>query len=258
MAKDMKSVESWFGLSGTTAVVTGADGLLGRACAKALADCGASVIGVDLKFEKKSESQVVLDVTSPQAITSFFSGLSQLAPGTKRWVFVNCAYPRTENWGKLGFENVTFEDWDANVRMHLGSAFQLTKESVLFMKKNGGGSLLNFGSIYGQRGPDLSIYEGTSIQNPVPYAAIKAGITGLTRYVATAFGDKAIRANVICPGGIENGQPGTFVQAYEDRTPLGRMGTPEDIAGLVAFLAGPSAEYITGQTISVDGGWTAW
>ena len=250
------STQKWFGLQDTTCVVAGAAGLLGAAVARALTECGAQVIGLDR--EKGEYVQEVLDVTDEKSLQGFFSRLSQRPEKGRRWVFANVSYPRTPDWGTLGFENFTLEKWNQNVEMHLGSCFHFTQQAVDFLKAQKGGSIINFGSIYGLVGPDLRVYSGTSMQNPVAYAAIKAGTIGLTRYVATAFGKDGIRANVICPGGIENQQPASFVEAYNNRTPLGRMGTPDEIAGAVAFLAGPAAKYISGQVLAVDGGWTAW
>lgn len=259
MPKFSSKIESWFGLKNTAVVVAGANGLIGMAVAKALQECGARVIEIDLQFDNQAETiQIPMDLTDPKSLTDFFEKLEDLSPNTQRWAFVNCAYPRTENWAQLGFENVTLDDWNLNLSLNLGSSFHFTKESVLFLKKHGGGSIINLGSIYGLQGPDLSVYQGTSMKNPVPYSAIKAGIVGLTRYVATVYGCEGIRANVICPGGIRNGQPDSFIQSYEAKTPLGRMGTPNDIAGVVAFFVSHAADYITGQVISIDGGWTAW
>ncbi len=254
-------ISSWFGLEGTVCVVAGASGLLGKVSCRALADCGAQVVALDVSFaEKVPGENLVVDLTQEQAVNSFFKDLesSKHFKGVKDRVFINCSYPRTENWSKLAFENVTLDDWNRNLELHLGSTFLFTQKSARFLDKSGGGSIINFGSIYGSVGPDLSVYEGTSMTMPSPYAAIKAGAVALTRFVATTYGGKNIRANVICPGGIENGQPESFVRNYSRRTPMGRMGTPAEIAGVVAFLSGPAARYITGQVITVDGGLTAW
>lgn len=257
-----RKIDEWFGLEGTTCVVLGANGLLGRACVRAMLDAGAQVIAADLVFDgadsgSDDSTRVKLDATKDGELKKFFSDLHSKKSGAKRWAFINCSYPRTSNWGKLGFENVTLEDWNKNVELHLGSAFRFSQEAVLFLKGSGG-SLINFGSIYGQNGPDMSLYAGTSMENPSPYSAIKSGIVGITRYIATRYGSENIRANVVCPGGIENSQSTSFVKNYVEKTPLKRMGHPRDIAGMVAFLVGPSAEYITGQVFLVDGGWTAW
>jgi len=252
------TLDSWFGLSGTTCVVAGAEGLIGKSITAALRAAGADVISLD---PNAPDSDSRIDITDDLSLDGFFTNLRTVrkkASGVSNWAFVNCSYPRTPNWGTLDFENCTEQDWNRNVELHMGSAFRFSRKAVEFLKDCGGGSLINFGSIYGVVGPDHGLYEGTSMKNPAAYAAIKAGIIGLTRYVATTYGPKNIRANVICPGGIENKQPDSFVSAYEKRTPLGRMGRPDDIAGAVAFLVGPSGRYITGQTLVIDGGWTAW
>ena len=116
-----------------------------------------------------------------------------------------------------------------------------------------GGNIINLASIYGELGPDWSIYEGTNIANPAAYSASKGGIIQLTKWLATSYAPY-IRANAISPGGIFRDQPKSFVNKYSKRVPLGRMATEEDLKGVIAFLASDAASYVTGQTIRVDGG----
>jgi NAD(P)-dependent dehydrogenase (short-subunit alcohol dehydrogenase family) len=251
--------ENLFDLKQVTCVVAGANGLLGNSCVHALIKSGATVIGLDLEVKKAEATHVYsVDITNEAQVIAFFQEFSQGIVETESWAFVNCSYPRTPHWGTLNFENISQKDWDDNVRLQLGSSFVFTREAVKFLKTRKGGSIVNFSSIYGLVGPDMKIYEGTSMVNPAPYASIKSGIIGLTRYVATVYGSYDIRANVLCPGGIQNEQPESFIKAYEAKTPLGRMGTPEDIAGVVAFLVGPAAKYLNGAVIPVDGGFTVW
>jgi len=251
------NIEKWFGLEGLTAVVAGASGTIGSACAQALYDCGAKVIGFDADVKDNLPGKnIKLDITAASELDKFITGLRD--EKGEAWAFINCSYPHTAKWGSLAFENVSADEWNQNVQLHLGSAFYFTQKAVEFLKERGGGSIINFGSIYGLVGPNLEIYSGTNMTNAAPYSAIKAGIIGLSRYVATVYGEKNIRANVVAPGGLKSSQPDSFVKSYEKHTPLRRMGTTEDIAGVVAFLVGPSAKYITGQVIAVDGGWTAW
>ena len=117
--------------------------------------------------------------------------------------------------------------------------------------------LYNVSSIYGLDGPDHSLYEGTSMGNPAAYAASKGGMIQLTRWLSTTLAPH-IRVNSISLGGVFRNQPQLFVERYEKRTPLGRMATGEDFKGVIAYLASDLSKYVTGQDISVDGGWTAW
>ena len=90
------------------------------------------------------------------------------------------------------------------------------------------------------------------------YSASKAALWGLTKYLATYWGDKGVRVNAVTPGGAYSGQNETFVARYAQRVPLGRMAEPRDIAGAVVFLAGDASAYVTGHNLVVDGGLTAW
>lgn len=141
--------------------------------------------------------------------------------------------------------------------MHLSSYSWISRKICLIMKNQKGGSLINFGSIYGEVGANFNIYKGTKMTSAFAYSAIKGGIANLSRYLASYFGEYNVRVNTICPGGIFDNQDKTFVKNYETQTPLKRMGKPEDIAPTVLFLASDASSYITGAIIMVDGGWTA-
>ena len=142
--------------------------------------------------------------------------------------------------------------------MHLNGYFLCCQQIAKQMKKQKSGSIINFSSIYGIVAPNFSIYDGANFTMPAAYSAIKGGIITFTRYLATYFAEYGIRANVICPGGILDNQNKNFIKNYEEKTPMKRMGKPEDIVGSVVFLASDASSYMTGVTIIVDGGWTTW
>ena len=149
------------------------------------------------------------------------------------------------------------ELWRADVDAHLNGYSFCCREAARAMRTNKRGSIINFGSTYGMVAPDFSIYADLDMTTPAAYAAIKGGIINLTRFLASYYGKDGIRVNCVSPGGIANNQPEVFVQRYVSKTPLGRMGTPRDIAGAVVFLAADASAYVTGHNLVVDGGWTA-
>ena len=119
------------------------------------------------------------------------------------------------------------------------------------------GSIINMASIYGVVGADFNVYEGTNMTMPAAYSAIKGALVNFTRYVASYFGPQQVRVNTVSPGGIFDNQNEIFVNNYCKKVPMRRLGTPEDIAPTVAFLLSDDSQYITGQNLIVDGGWTA-
>jgi NAD(P)-dependent dehydrogenase (short-subunit alcohol dehydrogenase family) len=112
-------------------------------------------------------------------------------------------------------------------------------------------------SIYGVVGADFSVYDGTTMTMPAAYSAIKGALVNFSRYVASYLGPNQVRVNTVSPGGIFDNQNEIFVSNYCKKVPMRRLGTPEDIAPTVAFLLSDDSQYITGQNLIVDGGWTA-
>lgn len=256
----MAEYDSLFRLNGKTVMLTGGYGLIGSAMAKALAEYGATVYIADINDGKASGISdssikfVPMDITDEAGVESAVHEIHTCSGRID--ILINSAYPRTPDWG-LKFDRIPLDSWKKNLNDHLGGYFTTCQKVAERMKLDGGGSIINIGSIYGVVAPDFSIYEGTEMTMPAAYSAIKGGIIALTRYIATCYGPYHVRANVISPGGIFDHQPESFVAHYVARTPLGRMGTPKDIAGTAVYLASDASSYITGQNIIVDGGWTA-
>jgi NAD(P)-dependent dehydrogenase (short-subunit alcohol dehydrogenase family) len=144
-----------------------------------------------------------------------------------------------------------------NVDLQLNSYCLLGEHAAQAMAQRRGGSIINIASIYGMVGPDFHVYEGTEMTMPAAYSAVKGGVIAHTRFLASRYGASGVRVNAICPGGVAAGQPASFVNAYEMRTPLGRMAQAEEIGPPTVFLASNASSYITGAVLPVDGGWTA-
>lgn len=252
-----------FSLKNKIAVVAGGAGLIGKPVSIGLAQAGAKVYiadidektGIKLEKQNKNLKWIKIDITDIKSVNSCIKKI--VKEDKKIDIWVNCAYPRTSDWSAK-FEDVKYESWKKNVDMHLNGYFLCCQKIAEQMKKQKKGVIINFGSTYGVVGPDFSIYEKTNLTMPAAYSAIKGGIINFTKYLATYLAKYNIRVNAICPGGIYDNQSNNFMKKYEEKTPMKRMGKPEEIAGPVIFLASDAASYITGHILMVDGGWTAW
>ena len=255
-----------FNLEGKVAVVTGGAGLIGEELVRGLAEFGAVTVIADVDKTKgsrlakklgKNYKNVFfryLDITNERSVSLLIDFLGKKYKHIDIWI--NNAYPRTRDWGAR-LESVSTRSWKKNVDMHLNGYFICCRKIAEFMKKQGRGSIINFGSIYGVTGPDFSIYEGTSMTLPAAYSAIKGGIINFTRYLASHYGKYNVRVNCVSPGGVYNGQAKAFVKKYSARTPLKRLALPGDIVGGVIYLASDAGKYVTGHNLLIDGGWTA-
>lgn len=265
----MRSVHELMSLTGRVALVTGGAGHLGRTICETLAEQGAAVavldkagslpvaedlaarygiasLGLDLDLADEARLKTV-----PQHIVDVLGGLDILVNNA---AFVGSS--GLSGW-VVPFPEQTVDTWRRAMEINLTTIFALSQAAVPFMSRGTRGSIINLASIYGVLGPDWTLYEGTGMGNPAAYAASKGGLIQFSRWLATTVAP-SIRVNVISPGGVARGQPETFRQRYEARTPLRRMACEEDFKGIVAFLAGDASSYVTGQNILVDGGWSAW
>ena len=137
--------------------------------------------------------------------------------------------------------------------------FFITKHFINLLTKNKKSVILNTSSIYGKVSPNKYIYESMGINSPIGYATTKAAIIGFTKYLATHYGDKGLRANILIPGGIQSkGQPKKFRKNYIKLTPLKRMALKNEYKEAILFLVSDASSYMTGSEFIVDGGWTAW
>ncbi|MCB0791916.1 MAG: SDR family oxidoreductase [Flavobacteriales bacterium] len=258
-------------LDGRVALVTGGGGHIGAACADALAELGATVALVDLDAAAcQSAAQDIAERRGVETLTlaadlaqedqvRALPGEVEAQLGRLDILVASAAFVGTSDltgWA-VPFAEQETDTWRAALEVNLTSVFALAQEAAPLLAAHGKGSIVTIGSIYGVAGPDERLYTGTGLGNPAAYAAAKGGLGQFTRWLSTVLAP-AVRANMVSPGGIARGQDPAFVERYVSRTPLGRMGTEDDVKGAVAFLAGDAAAYVTGQNILVDGGWTAW
>ena len=267
----MKTVAELMDLRGRTALITGGTGHIGSAMGEALAELGASIAilgrstdACTTVSERLSNAFGVR--TMPFAVDLADEAAVRAVPGrvvdafgSLDVIIHSAALVGTaglKGWA-VPFEEQSAATWRAALEVNLTSAFVLVQSASEALAARGRGSVIMVGSIYGVVGPDLGLYENTSLGNPAAYAASKGGLLQLTRWLSTVLAPR-VRVNMLTPGGVERGQPDAFRERYLRRTPLGRMANEEDLKGAAAFLATDLSAYVTGQNLIVDGGWTAW
>jgi NAD(P)-dependent dehydrogenase (short-subunit alcohol dehydrogenase family) len=263
----MKSLKELMDLRGRVALITGGAGHIGQAAAEALIELGARVALLDLDAMTCRERAIALgtdvlalpcDLADEQATRKVVRSAIDALGGLD--ILIHCAAyvgaTQMPGWA-VPFEQQAVVAWDSALRVNLTSAFVIAQESKEFLGASGHGSVILFSSIYGIVGPDMSLYEGTSMANPAGYGVSKGGLLQLTRYLAVVLAP-CIRVNAISPGGVWRSQPEAFRERYKARTPLKRMAIEEDLKGAVAYLSSDLSAYVTGHNLVVDGGWTAW
>lgn len=266
----MDSVKTLMSMEGRRVLITGATGALGYVIADTMAELGADLLLVD---RPESDFKSLLDVLSRHGERQLFCLPCDLESQNERDSLVslakasgginvlinNAAFVGTsglQGWA-LPFEQQSVETWRRAMEVNVTAAFDLSKQFAESLRSTGNASIINVGSIYGLLGPNWGLYEGTTMANPAAYAASKGGLIQLTRWMATTLAPQ-IRVNCISPGGISRNQPEAFVKRYEAMTPLGRMAVEDDFRGAFAYLASDLSNYVTGQNLTVDGGWSAW
>lgn len=254
----------YFNLSNKRIFVVGGSGLIGFTLCNVLKELGAKVFNLDI-FNKKNKNIefVKFDVSKISKIEQNLNLLFKRF-GTPD-VLVNCSYPASKEWGKGSFAEIKQKTISENLDLHLNTYIWIARIVAEQMrKKKIMGNIVQLGSHYGVIGQNNQIYKGTNMNENMVYSAIKGGIISNVRQMSVYYGKYGIRVNCVCPGGIKGhvkgkktGQPKKFVQNYSNRTPLGRLASPIEIAPAIAFLCSNEASYITGITLMIDGGWTA-
>jgi NAD(P)-dependent dehydrogenase (short-subunit alcohol dehydrogenase family) len=267
----MKTLNHLMDLSGRIALITGGAGHIGSVAAEALAEMGATAVLLDRNQSacnaaaERISGKVgipvatrVIDLASDEDIRLIPDWVDQ--EFGRLDILVHCAAfvgtSSLKGWA-VPFPQQDVNSWRQAMDVNLTSVFLLSQCCAPALAVSGNGSILAVSSIYGMVGPDWRLYEGTGMGNPAAYAASKGGLLQLVRWMATTLAPE-VRVNAISPGGVWRNQDKTFEDKYKARTPLGRMATEEDLKGAVAYFASDLSAYVTGQTLAVDGGWTAW
>jgi NAD(P)-dependent dehydrogenase (short-subunit alcohol dehydrogenase family) len=247
-------------------VVTGGAGLLGQAFVHKLLEHKATVVIAEKDIKsaynfkstlatqlQKSCDIVEMDITSSSSVKLAVKYIS--AKYGRIDGLVNNAYPRNENYGAKFFD-VKYDDFCENLSVNIGGYFLCSQQFSLFFKKQGFGNIVNIASIYGCIAPKFEIYEGLDMTMPVEYAAIKSSLIHLSKFMAKEFKGLNIRVNCISPGGIYDGHSEQFSKAYSKYCTNKGMLDPSDISGTLVFLLSSASNYINGQNIVVDDGFT--
>jgi 2-hydroxycyclohexanecarboxyl-CoA dehydrogenase len=231
------------------AVVTGGAGAIGAATVRALAGAGMRVV-VCARTEEaavsvaEGDEAFAGDLDDPGSVDAMAAAIAAAGPVD---VLVNCA-----GWGEVQpFLETTPETWDTMLAVNLRAAIQLTHAFLGQMAERGWGRVVFVGSDAGRVGS----------RNEAVYAAAKGGINAFAKSIAHEVARRGVTSNVVSPGPTETPRLATYREANPEkmapllrRIPLGRVGAPEDVAAVVAFLCSDAASYITGQVISVNGG----
>lgn len=247
-------------------LVTGGAGYLGSAITAALDAAGARVICCDLPGKSgalvqsarlKRTTPVDANLDTAAAVEGFMARL--LASHGIPDGVVHLAFSSSSG---QTFESLAPDIFSSTLTQSLTPAFALCRAAAEAMKPRGRGSVVLFSSMYGVVAPDPRIYRAPMKPNPVDYGVSKAGILQLARYCAVHYGPHGLRFNCITPGPFPNpkvqAEHPAFIADLDRKTALNRVGRNDEIVGPALFLLSDAASYVTGHSLVVDGGWTAW
>jgi len=268
-----------FSLAGRVVVITGGAGLIGVRHAEAIAAAGGTPVIADRRGgEADAVAQaiaaafavptlgVAVDVSSEASVRALFDSVMMRFGRVDALVNNAANNPKVEDASSAfsRLEDFPLEQWNADIAVGLTGAFLCAKVFGTAMAAAGRGVIVNISSEYGIIAPDQRLYtvdgtpENQQPKKPVSYTAVKAGLHGLTMYLATYWADKGVRANTITLGGVENGQPAEFLARAAGRIPMARMARPSDFQGALVWLCSDASAFVTGANVVVDGGKSVW
>ena len=277
--REIQEIDEIFRLDGKVAIIVGGAGKMGQQFGTTLSYAGAIVVIIDIDESKckniadeissKTGGIVVgysADISDEKQVKKTYNKISdKLGPTT---ILIYNVMSKPQGYYRVT-EEYSIETWKKVFDENLMGAFLCCREANQHMQKVGGGSIVLTSSIYGEVSPDQRIYKGCKaasniyggqdpLNTPAAYSVSKAGLSGLARYFATLWAENNIRVNVLVPGGVYDGQEESFHKEYVSRTPLRRMAVYSDYNGALLFLVSEASRYMTGASLIVDGGWSAW
>lgn len=263
-------------------IITGGAGFLGRKHAEAILDGGGIPVLIDISQEKLGRAKEELLKEYPKGVIEIYrtdikdrNAMEQLAEEICRkyshidGLINNAANnPKVEgnaqNMKNIRFEDFSIDMWMDDISVGLTGAFVCSQVFGSIMAKQNKGVILNISSDLGIIAPDQRIYRKDNLKEeeqmvkPVTYSVIKHGILGLTKYLATYWAQKGVRANSLCPAGVFNNQNEDFLGKLTNLIPMGRMADSNEYKGTILYLLSDASSYMTGATVIVDGGRTCW
>lgn len=271
-----------FAIKGRVIIITGGAGFLGRKHAEAILDGGGIPVLIDISDESLKGAKEELLKEYPECEVEIYKAdikdrevIEQIA--TKLYekyshidgLINNAANnPKVEgdakNMKNIRFEDFPIEMWMDDISVGLTGALVCSQVFGSIMAKQNKGVILNISSDLGIIAPDQRIYQKDGLQEedqmvkPVTYSVIKHGILGLTKYIATYWAQKGVRANSLCPAGVYNNQNEDFLGKLSNLIPMGRMADSDEYKGTILYLLSDASSYMTGATVIVDGGRTCW
>ena len=259
-----------FSLNSKTILISGAAGKLAKTFIQDFLNRGARVLGLDIIEEpdhikdigKKFSDKILYfncDITNKDSIKEVFNQAKNKSflPN----VLINNAAAGQVNFieGNLvDFTEFPLPVWNENLNVNLTGALNICQIFGKYLEDNKFGSIINMSSTYGIVGCDQRIYGDSGLNSSIAYAATKAALIGMTKYLAAYWGSKNIRVNAVAPAGIFNNHTDPFYSNYVNKIMLGRMGDAEDISNALIYLASDASSWVTGTVLSVDGGYVSW
>lgn len=257
-------------LDNRIAIVTGGLGNIGEKIIETLLELNCHVIIIDIEnFYTKDKIEEInnnfetnldfynINLSEKKEINDFCDIINNKYP--KVDILINCAAlvgsNKLNGWA-VPFEEQSTEAFDSCMNINTKAPMLLIQGLLKSLKKSENAKVINISSIYGIIGNDFSMYDDTDMQSPLAYSISKSGLNIMTKYLASLYGKYNICFNTIVLGGIFRNQDEKFVLKYNKKTPLGRMGTEDDIKGMISFLSSGLSKYITGQNFVLDGGIT--
>ena len=258
--------KSNFNIENKNIIICGGSGQLGISLIKFLLQEKSNIINLDvfkIKIDNPNYKFFKLDVTNEDNVLKVLNKINKKYK--KIDILINLFHFKGDRKLKPfdnffnEFHNYHLKIWKKTLDVNLNGLFIICKHVLKNMLKHKKGIIVNTSSTYGINSPIKSIYGKSGINSPIGYATTKAAIINFTKYIATHYADKNIRANVLSPGGIYNkNQTNYFKKEYNKRTPMNRMANVDEFNESVLYLISDASRYVTGSNLVVDGGWTAW